>query len=211
MATLSEMTERVRDALRDSEKTFLSDTSIGNWLNEAQLDVNARLGVLKKGVDDTFDVNGKDTLPTDFLREDALYIATEESTSFNTPQFTNDEVFLSWKNGPGTPPGTLARIHNEKIETFPIAANKSYTMEYFYKPTRLEAGPDVSALPEELHVRLINYARAHAKWVEGEQGEGDRYWTLYTEGLPSAPTGLYRTRPGPFGFVAAPSYWDSEM
>jgi len=208
MSGYLELTDRVFAVLRDSERVFVLETEVGEWLNEAQLDVVARTGILKKTDTGTTTSLGTVALPTDFIRETAFSVATTTANVNESPELTNDEIFLSWKNAAATPSNTLARIFNENIETYPAVVSKAYSLEYIRKPLALVVGTDVPEIPEELHIRLVNYARAQAKWKEGEQGEGDRYWALYMEGMPTAPTAQYRTRPGPFSFIPESSYWE---
>lgn len=210
MATFLNLQDRTYDVLRDSAKVFVTITMVKAWINEAYLDVNARLGILRKNVDDTFDANGKDVLPADFIRQTNMRIQGDTATSYRAPAIVSDETFFSWKNLGSTPGTTLVRFFGGSIETYPAAASKLYSMEYVYKPTALSADGDIPALPEELHIKLQNYARAMGHLVEDDQENASLYFSLYNEGLPTAPNAIERDYPGPFGFVPASSYWDRE-
>jgi hypothetical protein len=201
------MKARVYYVLRDSEKSFVSDTSVGDWLNEAYLDLVARLRLLEKEATGTTGAGGTLALPADFLELTSFDVA-DVNGNYYRARFSDNDVFDSWRLDEDEPEAQLARIFNGTIETYPVAASVGYVLRYVYKPTALSAGGDIPAIPEELHVRLVNYARAHAKYQEGELDEGDRYMAMYTEGLPGAPLTSHRLRPGPFDLVPQPGYFD---
>lgn len=210
MATFTTLEASVFAVLRDSEKAFVTSAEVKEWLNEGYLDLVARTGILKKSTSSTTSSTGTVALPADFVRvasKDGFYVATGTST-VESPLFTRSDIYLGWKNSTSTPHRTLYRIFGANIETYPIVASKAYTLEYVYKPTALSAGGDIPAIPEELHVKLVHYARAHAKYKEGELQEGDRYFGMYEMGLPPTIPDTERDFPGPIDFVPVPSYWD---
>jgi hypothetical protein len=207
MATFTNMVARVRNALRDSEAVFITDAMIGEWINEAYLDLCARLPLLRKDATGTTSSTGTITLPADFISLLSLRIDDTSGDTFVTPIYATDDIFLSYRSPDVIPAPTLYRIWEGVIETWPEQQSLTYYMEYAYKPDEL-SGSDEPVIAEELHVRLVNYARAHAKLIEGETEESDRYMSLYIEGLPTAPTSMRRERPGPFNLVPEPNYWD---
>lgn len=209
MPTFTALEASVYAVLRDSSKTFVLSTEAKEWLNEAYLDIVARQSLLRKAATGTTNADGEITLPSDFIRVDSFWVATDNAETNEAPVVARDDIFLSHRNNTTTPDVTLYRIFNGTIETYPAAVSRSYVLEYVYKPTALSAGSDVPAIPEELHVKLVNYARAQAKWKEGEQTEGDRYMSLYLDGLRrTAPVAADRENPGPIDFVPQPGYWD---
>lgn len=214
MATLTQILSRVRLMLRDSESAFVTDAQITEWANEAQLDLNARLGILRKAATGTTSATGTvASMPSDFISLESFVVRDPlDNTKEVNPEFTSDDIFYSYKNSDTIPGNTLARIFNGVLETYPAVVSAPYTLEYVFKPVALAAGGDISALPEELHIRLINYARAHAKWMESETTEGNTYMALYEAGLPAmAPNAIFRERNQPKGFLPDPSYWDEDV
>jgi hypothetical protein len=208
LATYTEMVASVRNTLRDSEAVFITDAMIGEWINEAYRDICARLPLLRKDATGTTSTTGRITLPSDFISIQTLRIDDDSGETFNTPVWVPDDIFLSYRNPDVIPGATLYRIFEGTIETWPQQEELEYFLEYTYKPADI-SGSTEPLIPEELHVRLINYARAHAKYVEGELQEGDRYMALYVENLPLASSSMRRERPGPFEMVPAPSYWET--
>ncbi len=204
MATFKQMQDRVYSVLRDTTQSFVLLADVKAWLNEGYLDLVARLGLNTKQATDTFDSAGKDTLPADFIELLTLWI----TSTGEQVEFTSHDIFLSWQLGDETPAHTLARILAGKIETYPAAASLGYTLEYVAAPAELSADGDIPVIPAELHVRIINYARAHAKYMEGEIVDGNLYLALYAEGLPRPPLGVKRERPGHFGLVPAAGPFD---
>jgi len=204
------MQTSVYAVLRDFDKSYILLTEIKEWLNEAQLDYVARTGILEKAATGTTAAGGTVALPADLIRITAFNVDGGTDGVADSPvEITNDDIFLSYKLAGSVPAHTLGRIFGANIETFPLVVSKAYSLEYIYAPPTLTADGDIPAIPVETHVRLVNYARAQAKWKEGEDAEGDKYYAFYVEGLPSAPTGLYRHRPGPFSFIPTPDYFDA--
>jgi hypothetical protein len=198
--------------LRDTSKTFVLSTEVKEWLNEAYLDMVARTGLLRKQATGSTSATGTVTLPSDFINMTSFWVASDDPSINDEPEFVRDDIFLSHRNNNTTLDTTIFRIFNGVIQTYPALVSSSYVLEYVYKPPALSAGGDVPLIPEELHVKLIHYARAHAKWKEGEETEGDRYYSLYNQGLQPVPAdAARRENPGPFDLVPIPDYWDSEL
>jgi hypothetical protein len=209
MSTFTQLEDNVYAVLRDSSKTFVLSVEVKGWINEAYLELVARQGLLRKPATGTTNADGEITLPSDFIKVDSFWVATDDPELNESPVVARDDIFLWHRNNTSSPDVTLYRIFNGTIETYPVAESRSYVLEYVYKPTALSAGSDVPVIPEELHVKLVNYARAHAKWKEGEQTEGDRYMGLYLDGLRrAAPVASDRESPGPIDFVPQLGYWD---
>lgn len=207
---LAEIKKRVYSALRDSEEAFIIDEDVEDLINEAQLDIVARTGVLQKTATGTTSGTGTVALPADFLRVasvDGFYV-TLSTDSVGSPQFVNNEIFLSYKNSGSTPAQTLYRIFGGNIETYPQVQSKAYTLEYVYRPTPLAEPADIPEIPVELHNKLVNFARGHSKLREGQEGEASTYLASYYEGLPPVVPWFERKNPGPVGFVPEMTYWD---
>lgn len=208
MSTFSKMKASVYSVLRDSEKTFVADAQVGEWLNEAYLDLCSRLRIYRKEQSGTLDSNGKVAKPANYLELQFMAIKPSNADRYSELTFVDDFVFNSYELNGVIPSTPIARVFDGHIETYPAQAGALYKMRYAAKPTPLDKAGDEPGIPEELHIRMVNYARAHAKYQEGEGGEGDRYYMLYTEGLPSATLGVIGERPGPLNITPEPQWWD---
>lgn len=202
------MQTRVRYVLRDSEAAFVSDAAITTWLNEAYLDLVARLRLNKAEVTGTTAAGGTVSVPTGYIETISFSVLVSGDSTQTMVRFVDDDVFDSWRLVGDTPDAIFARIFNGTLETYPTQASVSYTWRYVKKPTALTSASDEPTLPEELHIRLINYARAHAKFQEGELDEGDRYMAMYETGLPGPPLAGHREMPGPINLVPELNWYD---
>lgn len=125
-------------------------------------------------------------------------------------EFVSDETWYSHSDASNTLDHTIARIFNESIVLYPTpTAGSSYTLQYIKKPTALSAGGDIPAIPEELHTKLVYYACARAKYVEGEDEKGDRWMAFYEDGLPPPSLASKRNMPGPLSLIPAPGVFDT--
>jgi hypothetical protein len=197
--------------LRDTERSFVEPWFVDAMLNEAYLDLNARLRLNKKEASGTTSATGTIALPTDLVEIENL------SVGLIPVSWADDDTFLSFESAAVVPYGQsnevaiLARINvfASVIETFPPVQVSAYAMEYIARPATMVADTDTPAkLPQELCPRIVSYARAHAKWQEGQEQEGGKYMALYEQGLPGAPRDAFRRKPfsmalipeaGPFG------------
>ncbi len=212
MPTLEQIRNRVYSVIRDSDKAFVIPESVDDWVNEACLDVAIRLQLTKQQTTGTTSATGTIALPADFVKSLTLTALLSSSDAEQTRiEFVDDDIYDSWRLAEATPPaGAFGRIFGSNIETYPNVVSMAYTLRYLYAPATLDSNADVPDLPVEQHIRLVNYARAHAKYQEGELDEGDRYMGLYQAGLPAPPSSYSRQHPGPFSLTPAPSYWDGD-
>ena len=202
---LTALQNDVYAALRDSERVFTSVATVTSWLNEAYLDLCARLGVPQVTATGSTGSDGTIALPTDLLEVKRLYIGAQTLT------WVDSEVFLSYSVPEIIPNSTIYRIWNEVIETWPVAETQAYVLEYLGTPTAMAAGTDTpTELPPELHLRLVAYARAQAKIAEGELEEADRFMAQYERGLPDLPRATWRHVPGPITLLPLPNIVDGE-
>lgn len=67
---------------------------------------------------------------------------------------------------------------------------------------------DEPELPEELHIRIVNYARYHAKLLLGEVAEAEQYLVLYERDLPPNSLAHSRIQPGPISVIVDPGPFD---
>ena len=207
------MKTSVRAVIRDTEAQMVSDSQIGEWLNEAYLDLSARLSLLQTNEAGTTSVTSTITLPSDFVKLVSLQLdaAGDGSLPLISPVYVPNDVFLSYANFNEVPNEYIYRLYEGVIDIWPALTSTDYVLEYVKKPAAL-TGTDTPAIPEELHIKIINYARAHAKWMDGDIQEGDRYMGLYNEGIASSPeNSKARLYPGPINLVPEPNYWDRQF
>ena len=202
--TFDDMQRRVYSVLRDENKEFVKDYEVEDWLNEAQLDIAQRLKLLRTETTGTVAANSKIALPSDLTEILSLRIEDDDDV-----RFVDDIYYNEWKDELGTPDQTLGRIFNGYIELYPDVTDDDYTLRYVKSPTDLSAGSSSSALPTELHIKMVHYARAQGLWKEGEEERGDRYMQMYEQGLPPAPLGQTRLQPGPMRLEYEATPWDS--
>jgi hypothetical protein len=209
MGVLTDLTRKVYAVLRDSEKAFVIQEEVEDWINEAIVDLNSRLRILRKETTGTTSSTGTITLPTDYVETVWLSVLPSSLSDAQTVvEFTNDEVFDSYRLPAKLPANQLARVYGGTLETYPVVESQAYTWRYVYKPPVLDSAADSTTLPAELDVRIVNYARAHGKYKEGEIDEGDRYLALYESYLPSPSIAGLRERPGKLGLVPVPGVFD---
>lgn len=220
MATLTflQMQSRVKTVIRDASNVFVLATEIKEWLNEAQTDLAGRLRVTQKELLQSDAgaaqfTGGALVLPTDFMEIQGLRLGTVSAHGTDDVSFTDPDTWWHYSdNGLDVPnDGFIGRIWAGKIEVYPApVANAFYKLRYVYQPIDLVADGDVSALPDEWHIRMVQYGRAHAKYKEGEDGQGDRYLTLYETGLPSLRSPRSQLRPGPITLTNEWNAFDSD-
>jgi hypothetical protein len=196
LPTLAEMRDRVFGRLRDSERVFVTEAEVDQYLNEGYLDLNARLRLSETSVDGTADANGEITYPTDLVEPIALWF--DETPA----QFVDTDVFNSFALIGNTAPQQLATVFGGTISTYPVQDSEDYTLTYVSRPTMLTANSDQpTACTPELAMRLVWYAIAEAKWKEGEAVEAERFMQQYVEGLPGRPRMGHRMRPAPMTLI----------
>jgi hypothetical protein len=188
--------------LRDTERSFVEPWFVDYSLNEAYFDLNARLRLNKKVAAGTTSSTGTIPLPTDLVEHQNLYFGSVLA------QFVDTDTFLSFSKAgvlaynESDVGATLARVGDAVIETYPAVVSLDYTWEYVARPTEMLNENDTpDKLTMELIPRIINFARAHAKWQEGEEAEGSKYMALYEQGLPGAPREAFRRNPGPMALI----------
>jgi hypothetical protein len=201
----AEMRGRVRTVVREDAGTFITDDDINNWLAEANIDLAARLELLTSVQTHTLvPISGNEIpLPADWLKRRSLRLGTEDDVSF-----VDDDVFWSWVDSAGSPSSILAITQKNIIYLYPTPdAGTAYSLQYYRLPVAM-SDTQTSEMPESFHVKLVNYARAHAKFKDGELDEGNNYLALYEQGLPQPSQGTERTFPGPLSMRFSPGPFD---
>jgi len=176
---------------------------ITRWLNQAQLDIAARTLTLQELASGTTSDNTI-PLPADFLEPITLRLGTEDDV-----EFVDDEVWFTYSDATATLSHTLARVWESDIEIYPTPeANTAYSLRYYKAPAQLAIAADVPQLAAEQHMRLVNYARAHAKYALGEFAAGDRYMAMFEAGLPPPRGSRAKLNPGPLTVSLEPGPFD---
>src|SRR5919109_4275388 len=91
------MRSRVRSVMRDTAGSFITDTEIDEWINEAALDLGVRLKLLQDEATGT-STGSAIALPANFLSLMGLRLATKDVA------FVDPETWWGWSNGGGSPP-----------------------------------------------------------------------------------------------------------
>jgi uncharacterized protein DUF6682 len=208
-ATLSDLLTRVRTVLRDETGDFVDDDDIIAWLNEAYTDIVSRTRALQSEKTGTTSAGNTIAFPAgadpELYNSFSLALAGEEVT------FVDNEVWEHWRDEGGDPGVILARIWNRNFELFPTpTTGTAYTLRYEQLPPPLVTGDDQHLLPGHLERKLIEYARAQAKYKDGEPAMGDRYLGMYEEGLPPGADGRARLH-GPMNASFVGSWADEDI
>lgn len=209
MSTFLELQTRVRYHLRDSAGNFVLTAAIKDWINEAQLDVAARLRPVTNKATGTTSAGNTLAVPADFLALRTLRLDTDgDGTVEDDVEIVDDDVFNDSVDEGVTLDHTIARVIDGNFEFYGTpTTGTAYELVYYQKPTDLSADGDVSVLPLELHKKLGYYALYQSMMQVGEEGRADRWLALYEEGLPPLSVGL-RLWPGPLSVEPEKNQFD---
>ena len=207
---LADIKGQVWSVLHDAGSTITPD-DIAAWVNEAQMDLASRLGLLHKKVTGTTAGSTLGLPPTPATQEQVLEIKTLRLGTDDDVEFTDDDVFHSWKDsGASSLEHTIARVSEGVIEMFPTpATGTAYELRYEYLPNPLASDNDTSSLPHHLHPRLVHYARAMGAYKMSMDAAGDRFYALYSDGLPPPELGRDKLTPGPLMLSVEPGPFDT--
>lgn len=207
-STLKQLRDRVYFTLRDSDRQFAMPEMIDYWLTEGYLDICSRLRLNKAEVTGSTTSTSTIPFPTSYIEVDneglslgtvvAMEVTSDQFDSYAIPNNTVDYI--------------IYRVFNGNLELYSTSlttASTPYKLRYVKVPTKPSLDTDVfSALPAELEVRLINYARAHARYMSGDMDDGDRYMAIYRAGIPDYPRASQRFGHGPAQMVPMPGVFD---
>ena len=210
LKSLVQLRELVYVPLRDTERSFVESWFVDAMLNEAYLDLNARLRLYQQVDTGTTTATGTIAYPSDMIEPTALWITDAQSNALEL-QFVDDKVFNSWaRPGNNTPAAYIARVFSQTIETYPALESLAYRLEFIARPAALAQDTDTpTAIHPELEPRLVNYAIAKAKWQEGEVQEGNQYMAMYEAGLPGPPRMTNNVRPARLTLIPEPGPFDA--
>lgn len=201
LCTLYDLREGVFNFLRDTDRVFVTETMVVDWLNEAYLDLNARLRLKQAVIESTTDTDGLIAAPTDFVEMISLWYEGIPA------QIVDDTVFESYSE-----PGiialenglTLTRFFNNNFETYPILDEVDYVLRYVARPALMaELDDQPTAITPELCLRLRKYALSEAYQKQGDTDLASSAMAEYLEGLPGRPRQMHRMRPAPINLIPA--------
>lgn len=192
LPSLATLRTRVYAPLRDSERSFVETWYVDQLLNEAYIDLNARLRIKQVSLSSTATAGGVVAFPADMVEVISLWFGDTQAA------FVDDATYDYYVNNSlDTGSVIYAHVFGTDISTYPVQASAAYVLNYVARPTEMVGETDTpSDLTFELVPRIVNYARAYAKWQEGEFEEGNQFMALYEQGLPGSPRNAYRYRPG---------------
>jgi hypothetical protein len=205
-AQLLTLIERVRSFCRDSAGGFIDDDDVVAWINEAYADIASRLSVMQRTDNGT--TSGSITLPT----TDGSFTVEVLSLRFGVTdvQFVSDSVFNSWADSTSTPPTTLARVWEGRIDLYPVPNAQDYEIRVAFIPSPLRQSSDKHVLPLQLERKLIEYAVSQAKLKDEDYAGSDRWFLKYEQGLPQVSTARTVQMPGPMSFQPEPTYFEDD-
>jgi hypothetical protein len=209
MATFGNLVEQVYAVLRDSGRQFIRESDVQDWINEAQLDIVARLDLNHGTTTEVTEAIGAGdntiALPTGFVEVISLRLGDDDDA-----EFTSGANWNAWSDDGAEPGHTLYRIFGSVIELYPTPdAGTEYTLRFVKEPTTLDSAEDTPGIPTHLHRKLVFYARAMALAQE-KDFQGSTYWLgLYEDGLPPVPSGREKYVPGPVQVTPAAGVFDT--
>jgi len=192
---LGDIQRRVYSHLRDAGKTFVLEEEVEDWINDAYIDLAARLRHLemeKSDVTDGTNAINFEAFSPEVMEIQKLRLGTD------TVEFVNTAVWDLWSDDGMVPDHTLGRVFDLKIQLYPTPANATaYKLRYAYLPSILIDLGDIPELPTHLHTKLVDYAIWKAKLKLGEVEEAQGFFFEYERSLPAPPVGKIRLRPHP--------------
>lgn len=202
LCTLVELRESVFDFLRDTDRVFITETMVNGWLNEAYVDLNARLRLKQTTLEGTTDADGVFAAPSDFVEMISLWFTDVPATVVDDTVFESyaEPAIHSLDNDV-----ILVRFFNGSFETYPAVTSADYKLRYVARPTLMAQNSDQpTALTPELCLRLKRYALSQGYQKEGEGQLAAAAMAEYLEGLPGRPRMGHRMRPAPINLIPSP-------
>lgn len=195
LGAFNELREKVYTVTRDSGRDFITEDDVDLWIQEAMDDLSSRLHLVQGSTSSTTSGNTI-AIPDDYVA--LIWLEITKSGAGNDYVHWVDEDVWNYHSEVGADPGVwYGRPFNGNFEIYPTPdTGTAYEMR-FWKST----DSSLTEFTGTLKTRIVNYARAHAKYKEGEFQAGDRYMGLYEEGLPSRNDRGRHHHPGPLTIV----------
>ena len=205
MTNAQDLIDRASGFGRDSGGGFITPQDYLDWLNEAQVDLAARLQLFEEQVSSTTSGNSiaLSTSP-ELLEIQDLLLGTDDRVEFISSPDWNALL----DNG-ATPTRTVARVFDGNIELYPTpTTGTAYVLRFKRLPTPLIAGEDTVELPSQLHRKAIEYMKAQGRFKSGDFDEGNNWLSLYEQSLPRVSSGRERFFTPPISMTRRPSAMD---
>lgn len=189
LAGLNELREKVFAVVRDTARTLVTEAEVDLWLIEGMEDLSSRLHLTQnsKTQADSAISSNRIAIPSDYA--DLVSLKVDRSGADNDYVLFVDDDLWNYHNEAGSDLSvTIGRTFNGNFELYPTPSGTTYTLRYW------SSSSDIAGFTGALRTRIANYARAYAKWKEGDMGQGDRYMELYERGLPD-PLNTGKNRP----------------
>ncbi len=208
---LSDIKARIYYHLRDTNKDFFTDEGVEDWINDAYVDISARLGLLEReqtGTMTTYQLAfPTQTSTTELIDIREMTLGTEDHV-----EFVDLATWEAYKDAAAVLSHTLGRIFASNIELYPTpVSGTAYTLRYRYLPAALEDNTSTPALPLHMHVKLVYYAVAQGKYMDGDLGNADRFMSMYEQNLPQPRTGRDTKTPGPLSVTFLGGPFDNDV
>ena len=207
MTTAQALIGRARSYGRDDGGGFIDDVDYMNWLNEAALDLGARLQLFEQEISTTTAGNTL-SLPTtpELVEMTSLLLGTT-----NYVRFVSSEEWDANNKAVTTPTDTLARVFDEHIELYPTPATGTVALlRYKMLPPRLVNGEDTVALPSHLERKMVEFSCSRARYKDGDFDGGNNWNLLYEQGLPGISDGREKFFTQPLSLQRATNIFDAD-
>jgi len=206
--TADELIRSVQSRTRDAGGRFITQESILAWLNEAYIDLAARLSLFDEEVTATTDGGNTLAFPTD---EELVEITDLTLGDDDHCTQVDSRTWQGWRDSAETPDNTIFRIFERQIELYPTPdTGTAVTLRYKRLPETLDENDDVHVLPSQLERKLVEYAVAQAKMQDGDSDGALFYMGLYEDGLPNPSVGREQFHVKPLRFTHELNLFDVE-
>lgn len=198
MTTASDLITRALYPLRDSAQDMFVDAEFVDYLNEAIVDLSARLRLFHEQ-DASCTITGS-VIPLSAVGagSDVLQVRWVTSPDGYQAIPVDPTTFKAYQIEDPTRPETdpLYSIWDDTIYLHPLPVNgEVWGVGYYAIPAALTTGADTFPLARTWEAKVVRYLRAQGYYRLGEVSLGDREMSSYEQGLPLTP--LYdRNAPG---------------
>jgi hypothetical protein len=172
----SEIIDRTRRMVGDTNKAQIEDDDIINWINDAVEELNFKLQ-LNQVVATTDLIAGinKYSLPSDMytiysVKCNGVVLEPMNKESYTYIQDQTDNI----------PPGYY--MYDDNIEVFPVptaAKTKGLVVMYLEVPDRVNFQSDCPKISSEYHSRIVDYCTAQAFMLDGDRDSYTMFLNRY--------------------------------
>jgi hypothetical protein len=174
---------RVRRLFGDESGTFLEDSDLYAWINEALTEIH-RINRVSKTFFNVLLIANINTyaLPTDFLAMDKVFMNGTELAYINV---ANSELNSITSDGLDCPVGSYI-LYNRNLILPAVSISPSVLCRIVYTASPPKVTSDIdepTSTPEEYHELIIRYCMARASEMSEELNAADRYQNMFKMGL----------------------------